>query len=150
MAASFTRGHDRGTGGTVVTAVSGKHLGLAGVLARHANGVLHSISTAVGEEHVGEVTLCLLHQVFGKCATNIAGKRWVHVGDATQLGLNRFDQLWVVVTQVGRHQLGAGIEVTLAGVVVKPRTRRVSDGQWIDLGLGRPAVEDMPAVVLAR
>ena len=149
VAARFAGGHNRGAGGTVVAAVSRQDLGLAGGKTSHADGVLDGVGATVGEEHVGELVLRLIHDLLSQFTAHIIRERGVLVGDTAGLVLNCLYQLRVRVTQVGAHELAAQIQVAVALVIVNPRAFGIAKRLRVDLFLRRPAVEYVVTVVVA-
>ena len=141
-------GHrDRPAGRAVVAAVRRQHLVPSGVAARHADGVLGRLGTAVGEEHLVEVARRQLGDQPGRLAARVVG---VDRGDRAQLVgllLDRRHELGVLVADVDVDELAGEVEPGSPALVPEPRAEGPGDDDGVEQRLRRPRVEDVGAVV---
>ncbi|CPZ93858.1 Uncharacterised protein [Mycobacteroides abscessus] len=122
----------------MVAAVCGKHFATPGVVARHAHRMLDGLGATVGEEHLVQGSGRALGDQAGKLAAHVVGEGGGNGGQPTGLTLDRFDQTWMLVSQVEIDQLRGEVQVLLAGVVPECRARTTGDRQRVDHRLRGP------------
>ncbi len=141
---------DRGGGSTVVRPVHRQHLAATGDAAGHSHGVLVGVRSAVGEEDLVQVSRSHSCDEACELAAHVAGHRGLDGGEAPRLLLDGANEVGVLVAEVQVDELRAEVEVGVAFVVPEGGAFASRDGQWIDLGLSAPGVEDVVAVVGAH
>jgi len=131
----------------VIAAVAREDLVTPRVEPSHPHGVLDGLGATIGEEHVAEALRGLVDDQRGCLAAYVIGVLGGNRAQPFRLGLDGGDDLGMLVTDVGVHQLARDVEVAVAVVVNHPTPLGPGDGQGVQCRLGGPGVEDMATVV---
>jgi hypothetical protein len=116
------------------------------VQARHAHGVLDGLGAAVGEEDVREALGRPVDDEASRLGAHVVGVLGRHRAQPRGLLLDRGDDAWVLVADVGVDELRREVEVAPAVVVPDVRAAAACYHHRRQLRLRGPRVEDMGTV----
>ena len=136
--ARIAREGDRSRGRAVVGAIACHNLVASGEEARELDGVLVSLSAAVGEEKGVNIAGSDFGELRAKTRTNLSSHERVRVGERRGLIADGLDDARVAVSDVDGHELAVEVDEALAFWRVEVNPLGAADCNGVDFRLRGP------------